>query len=437
MRESDKAGGRRMRRRAGSRGLLTITAISGAACLFIAACQSGAPAASAPKATSTKAAPAAASAQLAITPSNGQHNVDPSAGVKVTASGGKIQAVTVTAGHAAVSGSLNGAHTVWQSTWALAPSSDYTLHARAVNSAGKTITSTSSFRTLTPSVTDTAQIFEGYQQTYGVGMPILLKFSSPVTNKAAVEKSLEVTTSRPVTGAWYWDGNQTLYFRPMNYWPANTTVSFDGHLNGVAASSGVYFTADLTQTFDIGQSLIVVASTKTHYMNVYYKGSLLGHWAISTGRPGLDTTNGTFVTIEKGNPTRMVGNGYNELVPYAVRFTFSGDYIHDAWWSVAQQGITNVSHGCVNVSPAHSQVYYNLAVPGDPVTVTGSPAAGKWDDGWTVWFLTWQQLLKGSALGEAVQAGPSGSTFVSPSAVTETVQTSRLAGPKPNNFAAQ
>jgi hypothetical protein len=82
-------------------------------------------------------------------------------------------------------------------------------------------------------------------------------------------------------------------------------------------------------------------------------------------------------------------------------------------------------------------MYYNLATPGDPVTVIGSPHAGKWGDGFTVWFLSWKQLLKGSALGMAVQAGPSGSTFVSPSAVTEQPQTTRLTGPKPDNSAPQ
>jgi hypothetical protein len=54
-------------------------------------------------------------------------------------------------------------------------------------------------------------------------------------------------------------------------------------------------------------------------------------------------------------------------------------------------------------------------VPGDPVTVTGSPVGGTWDNGWTVWFLSWPKLVAGSALHEAVQAGPNGSTFTSPS----------------------
>lgn len=422
-----------------ARRLSVLAALPAAGCLLVAACSSGGSPTSAgqPSGTSSAHAVTAASAALSITPANGEHTANPAKGVVVKASEGKIQSVTVTAGHDAVSGSLNKAQTVWRSTWSLEPSRNYTVHATAVNSAGKTVTSVSRFRTLTPSATNTAMIFEGYKQSYGVGIPIRITFSSPVTNRAAVERALQVTSSNPVTGAWYWDGDQTLYFRTMNYWPAGTTVSFDGHLAGLQASPGVYFTADLTQTFDIGPSLVVVASTKTHYLNVYYKGKLWGHWPISTGRPGLDTVDGTYITLEKGNPVRMVGNGYNELVNDAVRFTYSGDYLHSAPWSVGEQGYTNVSHGCVNLSPEHAAMYYNLATPGDPVTVIDSPRAGKWGDGFTVWFLSWKQLLKGSALGMAVQAGPSGSTFVSPSAVTEQPQTTRLTGPKPDNSAAQ
>ena len=70
----------------------------------------------------------------------------------------------------------------------------------------------------------------------------MLTFSRPITNKAAVERSLELTTSKPVVGAWYWDGDQHLYFRPRDYWPADTTVTFTGHLDGVEGAKGVYGT---------------------------------------------------------------------------------------------------------------------------------------------------------------------------------------------------
>lgn len=262
------------------------------------------------------------------------------------------------------------------------------------------------------------RIIEGYRQTYGVGMPIILYFSRPVSNRAAVERALEIRTSKRVVGAWYWDGRCNLapvclYFRPRRYWPPHTRVSFTSHLDGVETAPGVYGDHTLTQTFTIGSSLIVVASTARHSMNVYRDGKLFAHWPISSGRPGDETPNGTYLTIEKANPVDMVGPGYNIEVPWSVRFTWSGDYLHDAYWSVGQQGFTNVSHGCVNMSPADAQTYYKMAVPGDPVKITGSPRAGVRDNGWTMWFLSWKQWARGSALHKAVRAGPHGSTFVS------------------------
>ena len=172
-------------------------------------------------------------------------------------------------------------------------------------------------------------------------------------------------------------------------------------------------------------------------MKVWYKNKLLATCAISTGKATYPTANGTYLTIDKHNPTLMTGPGYKNFpVPYAVRFTWSGNYIHDAYWSVAQQGSANVSFGCVNVGPADSRLYYDLADPGDPVTITGSPAPGQWRDGWTDWFLTWNQVLQRSATHMAVETGPGGGTFVSPSAVPGTALTPTLHGSKPGNYLA-
>ena len=271
-----------------------------------------------------------------------------------------------------------------------------------------TTTKTAAFRTLTPAATFSTHIFEGYQQSYGVGMPIILTFSAPVQDKAAVERSIELRTSKPVIGSWYWDGNQTLDFRPRDYWPAHTTVSFTGHFDGVESAPGVYGYHTLTQTFGIGDSVIAVASTQAHKTKIYVNGKLKYNWDISSGKPGDDTPDGSYLTIEKENPVRMIGPGYDLLVPWSVRFTFSGDYYHDAYWSVGEQGFENVSHGCVNLSPANAETYYNLAVPGDPITIQNSPRSGVWDNGWTEWFLSWPQYLKGSATGEAVVANARG-----------------------------
>ncbi len=341
----------------------------------------------------------------------------PQRGITVKAVGGKITKVTVHSSGDKVPGSLNQAGTVWHSKWALNVSQRYSVTATAAGSSGGQITKRASFHTFTPKQTFDTKIIEGAGQTYGVGMPIILYFSRPISNTAAVERSFEIKASKRVVGAWYWD-NQCgtapicAYFRPRHYWPAHTRVSFVGHLDGVEAAPGVYGHHTLTQNFTIGSSLTVLVSTSGHYMNVYRDGKQFAHWPISSGRPGDDTPNGTYLTIEKANPVDMVGPGYNIEVPFSVRFTWSGDYLHDAYWSVGQQGFANVSHGCVNMSPANAETFYNMAVPGDPVRVVGSPRAGTWDNGWTMWFLSWKQWLRGSAQDAAVKVGPHGSRFL-------------------------
>ena len=415
--------------------------------LLVTACGGGhAPSsgqATAQASASARAKASALAADLKITPADGSRGVDPSAGITVTAVKGKVTNVTVRTSGDAVSGRLSDGGKTWHSARHLDVSQSYTVTATGTDGSGDTFTKTSTFRTLTPSQTFSTEIYEGSGQTYGVGMPIMLIFSQPITNKAAVERSLELPTSTPVVGAWYWDGDEHLNFRPRDYWPANTTVSFTGHLNGVEGAKGVYATANLTQSFNIGRSMIAVASTTTHQTQIYINGKLTSQWPISTGRASLPTPYGTYLSVEKGNPVRMVGGGapgsagyYDELVNYAVRFTFSGDYYHSAPWSVVNQGTSNVSHGCVNLPPAAAQTYYNLSIPGDPITVTASTAEGKWDDGWTEWFLPWSQYLKGSALGLAVQAGPQGSTFVSPSSLPADTATAPLGTSATGNYFA-
>jgi lipoprotein-anchoring transpeptidase ErfK/SrfK len=379
------------------------------------------------KGGSPVASPTPAGPVVAVSPGNGAKGADPAAGVTVTATRGTLTSVTVTpavtaAGSlaadsgnptGAVPGTLTAGDTQWHSTWALGVAQRYTVTTTATYH-GITKTTTSAFTTLTPHSTFTTEIFEGGGQTYGVGMPILLTFSHAITDKAAVERALQVKTSRPVVGAWYWDTDESLAFRPRSYWPAHTTVTFTGHLDGVEGAPGVYGFHTLNQSFTIGQSVIAVASTTSHHTKIYVGGKLAYTWPISSGKPGDDTPNGTYLTIEKENPVLMKGPGYALEVPWSVRFTWSGDYYHDAYWSVGQQGFENVSHGCVNLPPAAAEIYYKLAVPGDPITITSSPKAGTWDNGWTYWFLTWPQMLKGSATHQAVMTSSSGSTFVDP-----------------------
>ena len=431
----------------GGRSALAAVALTAAAALLATACQSGGtPVATKLNSSAVSSMPATSvPASLKISPATGSKDADPAKGITVSAvNGGKVGDVTVkSSGSQSVAGTLSADGKSWQSTYALPTGASYTVTAKGTDNSGHPVTATSTFTTLTPKTVFRTQIFEGSGATYGVGMPIILTFDHPIKDKAAVERALTVTTSNPVIGAWYWDGSQRVDFRPRDYWPANTTVSLSSHLDGVEGAPGVYGVHDLSQTFNIGQSIISVADTKNFHTQVYIDGKLKYTWPISTGRAKTPTPNGTYLSVEKGNPVRMIGGGkkgspgyYDELVNWAVRFTYSGDYYHSAPWSVVSQGESNVSHGCVNLAPQDAQTYYNLSVPGNPITITCSPKAGNWDDGWTDWFLSWDEYLKGSATNMAVQADSSGSKFVDPSTLPASTATAPLGTSAAGNYNA-
>jgi len=352
----------------------------------------------------------------------------PDLGIEVSVTGGRLVRVTAVNGTGrAVPGILGAGGTGWHADWALAPGRAYHVTATAVNPRGRPSAIAGSFRTLTPRHTFSAMTSLGTGQVFGVGMPIMVTFSHPITRKAEVERSLEIWSSKPVTGAWYWMSDNQVWFRPRAYWPAHTRVWFEAHLKGVQGARGIYGDANLAQRFRIGNSLVAVASAATHHMKVWWNGRLKGRWPISTGQPGDDTPDGHYLSFSMGNPVRMnsatygvmpgMPGYYNVLVYDSVKFTNSGDYVHSAPWSVAEQGFSNVSHGCVNVAPGNAAWYYEHSVIGDPITVVGSPLKGTWGDGWTIWFLSWRKLVAGSATHKMVVAGARGSQLA-PAQVT-------------------
>jgi hypothetical protein len=74
-----------------------------------------------------------------------------------------------------------------------------------------------------------------------------------------------------------------------------------------------------------------------------------------------------------------------------------GIFIHSAPWSVAYQGIRNVSHGCININPAAAQWFYNTFSYGDIVQVTGTSTTLASHDGFGDWNIPWATWLQGSA----------------------------------------
>ncbi len=56
-------------------------------------------------------------------------------------------------------------------------------------------------------------------------------------------------------------------------------------------------------------------------------------------------------------------------VDWATRMSYSGIFFHSAPWSLGDQGVRNVSHGCLNLSPANAKWIFDNTKRGDIVVV--------------------------------------------------------------------
>ncbi|MGK5554184.1 Ig-like domain-containing protein [Actinomadura kijaniata] len=354
---------------------------------------------------------------VSITPGNGTDKVKPDAPIEVRAGEGTLEGVTVQGKGVTVTGRLSPDKKSWRSDRTLAPGTSYTVTAQA-RLDGKVNTVTSTFKTLKPAKTLTITDITPNQkgEEVGVGMPIFVRFNRPVTDRAAVERALKVTPDHPVEGAWRWIDSQQVIYRTRTYWKAHQKVRFNAALAGVNAGGGVYGAKDSEATLNIGAAQITTGNISGHHMTVRRDGKKLRTIPFSAGNGTTreyTTTSGVHLLMEKASPVTMVSPGrkegdpgyYKTVVQWAVRFSNSGEYTHSAPWSVGSQGSANVSHGCLNLSPANAKWYYDIMQRGDVLKLTGSSREVEWDNGWSFWQMPFSQWKKGSALKDQVAAG--------------------------------
>ena len=136
--------------------------------------------------------------------------------------------------------------------------------------------------------------------TFGVGQPITVWFDERISDKAAAERTLTVTTDPPgVVGGWYWMDDHEVHWRPKDYWPTNTKVTVTAKVYGKDLGGGLYGQQDVSATFTIAEhSHLAVADHDTKMMKVYIDGvqvtSIAGHDVtagipISMGKGGSET----------------------------------------------------------------------------------------------------------------------------------------------------
>ncbi|MEV4255974.1 L,D-transpeptidase [Spirillospora sp. NPDC049652] len=244
-------------------------------------------------------------------------------------------------------------------------------------------------------------------ETVGVGFPIIVTFSRPVTERTAVENALEVRAERPVEGAWRWLDARTVVYRTRTYWSPHQKVRFTARLTGVRMAKGVYGAKDVTRTFAVGASQISIVDTRRHQMTVRRDGKVARRIPISAGRgghlkDGTDvylTASGVHLVMEKERVARMTSawmgvdpkspQGYDEQIPWAVRITRTGEYVHQSDGAYQFLGVSNQSHGCVRATPAGARWFFGIAHRGDVVEVTGTARRLDWRNGWSFWQLPW------------------------------------------------
>lgn len=339
----------------------------------------------------------------------GARNVGVDRKVRVRIRGGELQNVTVKGPGGQLPGKLATNSAVWNATGLLRPASRYTVSALAVGDNGVRKEFKRHFTT--QKLTLDQQTYPSFSpiagQTVGIAMPVIVRFDVPVTDKASIQKHLQVISQPAQVGAWHWISDNEVHWRPKKYWQANTKVTVKADIGGVPAGNGIYGQLDRQETFNIGRAQITKVNLDTHELKVYRSGKLIRTIPVTAGsEPEFTTRSGTKVIIEKDRRHDMnsetIGidpnsaNGYNlKGVEYAMRLTYSGEFLHAAPWSVASQGHANVSHGCTGMSTANAGWLYDNSMIGDPVEYTGTNRYMTLTNGYGDWNESFSKYANG------------------------------------------
>ncbi|GAA3552510.1 L,D-transpeptidase LdtMt5 [Amycolatopsis ultiminotia] len=348
--------------------------------------------------------PAAKPPTVSFTPAAGAKDVAPGDPAKVSVADGTLSSVTLTNPDGKqVKGQPSADKKTWSTSEDLGYGKTYTWSGQATGADGKQVPVGGSFSTVKPSRQVTGSLNVGDGQTYGIAMPIALSFPSAVKDKAAVERALSVKTEPKTEGSWAWlDGDTSVHWRPKEYFEPGTKVTVDAQLYGASMGGGSYGRQDVSASFTIGRSQIVKGNTKDHTMQVVRDGKEIMDFPVSYGLdsdPGRVTHSGVHVVMSKHSTYSMSNPRYHYTdvnVPWAVRISNNGEFIHGLAGSVWAQGKKNISHGCLNLSPANAKRYYDSVLPGDPVEITGSTQKLSSKDGdyndWTYDWTAWSKL---------------------------------------------
>lgn len=362
--------------------------------------------------SSSASTPATERPRLKVNVGRGATEVPVDTVLSVRAQQAVLESVSVTSPAGDVEGRLSEDGGTWEASERLEPGATYTVRSEGRTAAGEPVQRTARFSTADLSLAEQtyASIAPLDGETVGVGMPVVVTFDVPVTDRAEFERHMHVASTPRQRGTWHWISDTEAHWRPRTYWRAGTEVHVDLDVNGVSAGGGVYGQHDREIDFSVGDAHVYRVDARTHQMQVFSNGELLRTLPVTTGKAGFETRNGVKVIIEKFDEKRMnsetvgIAAGSAEAydiddVQWAMRLTYSGEFIHAAPWSVGSQGRANVSHGCTGMSTADAGWLYAMTRRGDVVETVGTQG----DDmtltnGYGDWNVGFKEYRRGSAL---------------------------------------
>jgi lipoprotein-anchoring transpeptidase ErfK/SrfK len=145
-------------------------------------------------------------------------------------------------------------------------------------------------------------------------------------------------------------------------------------------------------------------------MTVTRNGKVVHTMKVSTGRDKYPTKGGVHIVLVRekkhlynsatvGIPTASP-DGYYEFLPWSVRISNGGAFVHANPATARVQGITNVSHGCVNTSIVDAKWFYDNSKLGDIVNVIHAAVGPlRTDAGMSDWNYTWAEWKAGNLSG--------------------------------------
>ncbi|MPY51316.1 L,D-transpeptidase [Streptomyces sp. K1PN6] len=360
-------------------------------------------------------------AEIKITPKDGSDNASINSAAKVTVAKGTLTSVEMkTEDGTAVAGEISADKTSWAPTGQLERATQYKITATAEDSEGRAAHENATFNTVSPDNSFLGYFTPEDGSTVGVGMPVSINFDKAITNKAAVQKGITVSSSSGQEVVGHWFSPNRLDFRPEEYWQGNSTVTLKLALDGVEGADGVYGVQEKTVTFKVGRNQVSVVDAQTKQMKVSQDGKVIKTIPISAGSPENKTYEGQMVISEKFKETRMNGatvgftddDGKGEYdikdVPHAMRLSTSGTFIHGNYWGAKSIfGSVNTSHGCVGLSDTKGANdpntpgawFFKNSMVGDVVVVENTgDATIKPDNGLNGWNMDWASWKAGSAV---------------------------------------